>query len=40
MVEPWLFFLARKMHVAIKSGKITERGEGKREGKYGKTVKS
>jgi hypothetical protein len=24
MVEPWLFSLARKMHVATKSGEITE----------------
>jgi hypothetical protein len=29
----------RKMHVATKSGEITERGERKREGKYGKAVK-
>lgn len=32
MVEPWLCSLARKMHVAIKSVEVTERGEGKREG--------
>ena len=26
MVEPWLFSLAREMHVVTKSGEITERG--------------
>jgi hypothetical protein len=27
MVEPWLFSLAREMHVTTKSREITERGE-------------
>jgi hypothetical protein len=39
-VEPWLFSLARTMHEAIKSAEITEREEGKQEGKYGKIVES
>ena len=39
-VEPWLFSRATAMQVATNPGEIAKRGEGKREGKYGKIVKS